>query len=101
MENKLITVSILLSSLPKFRKGILAFIRCQELNSADFQSDSPIQTQKKFEAQQSLTNQTGMPNSTKSPTPRVRFDSHKSEKTIFDSIVEIDSSDATNLSIGN
>lgn len=68
----------MLSSLPKFRKGILAFIRCKELNTADFQTDSPIHTQKKFEDYK------------KRPSPRVRFDSHKSEKTIFDSINEID-----------
>jgi hypothetical protein len=47
-----VTVLILHSSLPKFRKGILALIRCKELNTLDFQTDSPIQTQKKFEAQQ-------------------------------------------------
>ena len=85
----------MLSSLPKFRKGILAFIRCKELNTVDFQTDTPIQTQKKLEAQQSLTNQIVRPNSKKRPSPRVRFDSHKSEKSIFDSIDEIDTNDTT------
>ena len=85
-----------LSSLPKFRKGILAFIRCKELNTVDFQTDSPIQAQKKFETQQSLTNHNFMPISKKRPPPRVRFDSYKSEKTIFDHIDEIESNDTTN-----
>jgi hypothetical protein len=88
-------VLILLSSLPKFRKGILAFIRCKELNTVDFQTDSPIQPQKKFEAQQSLKSQLVMPNSKKRPPPRVRFDSVKSEKTIFDDIDIIVSNDTT------
>ena len=81
----------MLSSLPKFRKGILAFIRCKELNTLDFQTDSPIQTQKKFEA---MLSSGGYRKS--KPSPRVRFDSHKSEKTIFDSINEIDSIKNTN-----
>ena len=85
----------MLSSLPKFRKGILAFIRCKELNTVDFQTDSPIQTQKKLEAQHSLTNQIVRPNSKKRPSPRVRFDSHKSEKSIFDFIDEIDTNYTT------
>ena len=85
----------MLSSLPKFRKGILAFIRCKQLNTVDFQTDSPIQTHKKFEATQSLTKQIVRPNSKKRPSPRVRFDSHKSEKSIFDSIDEIDTRNDT------
>ena len=85
----------MLSSLPKFRKGILAFIRCKQLNTVDFQTDTPIQTQKKLEAQQSLTKQIVRPNSKKRPSPRVRFDSHKSEKSIFDSIDEIDTRNDT------
>ena len=43
--------------------------------------------------QQSLTNQIVRPNYKKRPSPRVRFESHKSEKTIFNSIDEIDLSD--------
>ena len=44
--------------------------------------------------QQSLTNQiVRQANPAKRSSPRVRFDSHKSEKTIFNSIDEIDSSD--------
>ena len=59
-------------------------------------SDSQSQPQKKFEPQQSLTNQIGMPNSKKRQPPRVRFDSVKSEKTIFDDIDEIDSNNTPN-----
>ena len=59
-------------------------------------SDSQSQPQKKFEPQQSLTNQIGMPNSKKRQPPRVRFDLVKSEKTIFDDIDEIDSNNTPN-----
>ena len=59
-------------SIPKFRKGILALLTCQDVSTIYL--DSPIQNQKKYEIRQNGTNMS-WPTTKKRPKPRVRFES--------------------------
>ena len=69
----------LCSSLPKFRKGILAIVFCQKLDTIQF--DTPSKTRKKLEKQRTLE----FEQQKSSRKPRVRFETYTTE-----SLVEVD-----------
>ena len=66
-------------SLPKFRKGIVAFITCKNLSKINL--DTPTELKKKPEKDKTFEHKPEWDDCKRKTVPRVRFDTHKCDIT--------------------